>query len=466
MTMINQYLQRNRARFLAELQQLIRFPSVSGQPVHHPDVRACADWLAKHFRHLGLTVTTHKTAGHPIIEAHTQPVAGRPTVLIYGHYDVQPAEPLELWHTPPFAPTVRAGKLFARGASDNKGQFFAHVKAVEALLATKQPLPVNIRFLIEGEEEIGSAELIKFVKRHARRLRADYVIISDTGMYGKGWPTLTYATRGIAAFEIRVDGPNRDLHSGVFGGSLANPAMVLAQILAGCVDAKGRVTIPGFYDGVRSLTAKERRAWRQLPLNDRRYAAELGVPTTTGETGYTTLERRWARPTFEINGLTGGYQGPGGKTIVPAWASAKITCRLVPNQNPKIIDQLVVKHLRKLAPKSVRLTIDSGHYSPPFLTDTEGPGARAALAALETAFGRKPVCTREGGTIHILANFQQQLRGEVLVIGLGQTDDNWHSPNEKMELNNFYRGIAMSAELLQRLNPAPRPATRRASPKT
>jgi len=463
--MIDRYLHQHQARFLTELKQLIRFPSVSGQPAHCTDVRACADWLAKHFRRLGLSVTIHKTTGHPIVEAHTTPVAGQPTVLIYGHYDVQPAEPLELWRTPPFKPTIRAGKLFARGASDNKGQFFAHVKAVETLLATKQPLPANIRFLIEGEEEVGSEALIKFVKQHARRLRADYVIISDSGMHAKGWPTLTYATRGIAAFEVRVDGPNRDLHSGVFGGSIANPAMVLAQMLAGCVDAKGRVSIPGFYDDVCPLTAKERRAWRQLPLKDRRYAAELGVPTITGEAGYTTLERRWARPTFEVNGITGGYQGPGGKTIVPAWASAKITCRLVPNQNPSQIDRLVVKHLHRLAPKSVRLTIDSGHYSPSFLTDTEGPGARAALAALETAFGRKPVCTREGGTIHILENFRRQLRGEVLVIGLGQGDDNWHSPNEKMELDNFYRGIKMSVELLRCLNPARQPATRRVSPR-
>ena len=464
--MIDRYLQQYRTRFLAELQQLIRFPSVSGQPAHRGDVRACAAWLAQHFRRIGLRTTVHPTAGHPIVEAVSPPVAGRPTVLIYGHYDVQPPEPLELWHTPPFTPTVRAGKLFARGASDNKGQFFAHVKAVEALLATQQPLPVNVRFLIEGEEEIGSGALIKFVKQQARRLRADYVVISDTGMFAKGWPTLTYATRGIAAFEVRVDGPNRDLHSGVFGGSLANPALVLAQMLAGCVDSKGRVTIPGFYDDVNPLTKKERRAWRQIALSDRRYATELGVPALTGEAGYTTLERRWGRPTFEINGLTSGYQGDGGKTIVPAWASAKLTCRLVPGQSPKRIDQLVVKHLRRLAPKSVRLSIDAGHYSPPFLTPIDGPGARAALAALETAFGRPPVCIREGGTIHILDNFRRQLRGEVLVVGLGQTDDNWHSPNEKMELSNFYRGIAMSVELLRRLNPAPSPAGPRASLRT
>ena len=449
--MIDSYLHQQRPRFLRELQQLVRFPSVSAQPKHAGDVLACAKWVANHFQHLGLTTSIHKTAGYPIIEARSTPQPGKPTVLIYGHYDVQPAEPFDLWKTPPFEPVVRAGKLFGRGASDNKGQFFAHVKAVEILLATGQPLPVNVVLLIEGEEEVGSGAMIKFVKQHARRLRADYVIISDTGMFAKGLPTLTYGTRGIAAFEVRVDGPNRDLHSGVFGGSLANPSMVLSQMLAGCVDARGRVTIPGFYDDVQPLTTKERAAWRKLGLDDRRYAADLGVPATTGEAGYTTLERRWARPTFEINGITAGYQGPGGKTIVPAWASAKITCRLVPNQIPAKIDRLVIQHLRRLAPKSVRITIDAGHYSPPFMTSTDGPGARAALAAMETAFGRKPVCTREGGTIHILDNFQRQLRAEVLVVGLGLADDNWHSPNEKMELDNFYRGIAMSAALLRRL---------------
>ena len=447
---LDSFIESNLENSLDELSIYCAQPSVSAT---QNGIVECARMTADMLIKRGFKVEILPTGGAPVVFAERKGRVDK-TILFYNHYDVQPPEPLELWKTPPFEPSRRDGGLYARGVNDDKGHFVYRLHTIDAFLAEEGELPCNIKFVVEGEEEIGSEALIKFVKQHARRLRADYVIISDSGMYAKGWPTLTYATRGIAAFEVRVDGPNRDLHSGVFGGSLANPAMVLAQMLAGCVDAKGRVTIQGFYDDVRPLTAKERQAWRQLPLNDRHYAAELGVPTTTGEAGYTTLERRWARPTFEINGLTGGYQGPGGKTIVPAWASAKITCRLVPNQNPKIIDQLVVKHLRRLAPKSIRLTIDSGHYSPPFLTDTEGPGAQAALTALETAFGRKPVCTREGGTIHILENFRLQLGGEVLVIGLGQSDDNWHSPNEKMELDNFYRGIKMSVELLRRLNPA------------
>ncbi|MEI6085912.1 MAG: dipeptidase, partial [Verrucomicrobiota bacterium] len=429
--MIDNFMRRHRARFLTELQQLVRFPSVSAQPKHTPDIRACCDWVANHFRKLGLRVTVHQTAGHPIVEAATPHQPGAPTVLIYGHYDVQPPEPFDLWKTPPFSGLVRAGKIHGRGASDNKGQFFTHVKAVETLLASG-PAPVNITFLIEGEEEVGSEALMKFCKQHARRLRCDYIIISDTGMYAKDLPTFTYATRGLAALEVRVDGPGRDLHSGVFGGSIANPVMTLARLLATCTDAKGRVTVPGFYDAVQPLAAWERRAWRKLTVNDKQYAASLGAPTVTGEAGYTTLERRWARPTLEINGITGGYQGPGSKTIVPAWASAKITCRLVPNQSPEKVQALVVKHFRRHCPKTVRLQIEVGHCAPAFLTPPNGRGAKAALGALEAAFGRPPVCVREGGTLPILDVFRRHLHGEILLVGLGLADDNWHSPNEKM----------------------------------
>ena len=462
--MIDRYLKQHRTRFLAELRQLMRFPSVSAQPAHHADVYACANWLAQHFRHIGLCATVHKTAGHPIVEARTAPRARLPTVLIYGHYDVQPPEPLDLWKTPPFEPTVRAGKIFGRGASDNKGQFFAHVKAVESFLATQTPLPVNVVFLIEGEEETSGAALVQFVRRHARRLQADFIIVSDTGMYAKQCPTLTYATRGCVAFELRVDGPASDLHSGVFGGSVCNPAQALAQLLAGCMDKSGRVTIPGFYNGVQPLAAWERREWKRLPFDVAAYQKFLGVPALDGEKGFTTLERRWARPTFEINGLTSGYQGAGGKTIVPAWATAKLTCRIVPNQKPAQIFQLVTRHLRRHCPKSVRLQITGGHAAP-FFTPPTGPGARAALAALEKTFSHKPVRTREGGTLPILTEFQRHLHGELLLVGLGLTDDNWHAPNEKMDLDQFYRGIAMSAELLRRLNPAPALATHRALPK-
>ncbi len=459
------YAKQHSARFVSELQQLVRFPSVSAQPQHTRDVRACANWVAKHFRDLGLQVTVHETPRHPIIEARTVAAlakrgpAGRrayqarqqqPTVLIYGHYDVQPPEPLELWKTPPFEPVIRGGKLFGRGSSDNKGQFFAHVKAVESYLRTGTLLPVNVIFLIEGEEEVGSRNLFTFVAKHSRRLRADYVVISDTSMFSPQHPTLTYGTRGIVGCEVRVDGPARDLHSGVFGGSVANPALVLSRLLATCVDADGRVSIPGFYDGVKPLAAWERREWRRLPFDEPAYRRMIGAPQLTGEKGYTTLERRWVRPTFEINGLTSGYQGPGGKTIVPAWAVAKITCRVVPGQNPPAVLRAIHRHLRRHCPKSVRLTL-TGSCSSPFFTSPDGPGAKAALAALEAAFGKKPVRTREGGTLPILDIFHRHLHAEILMLGLGLADDNWHSPNEKFDLGNFQNGIVMSVALLRNL---------------
>ncbi|NQU10000.1 dipeptidase, partial [bacterium] len=397
----------------------------------------------------------HPTAGHPIIVATTPPSSVRsptaPAVLVYGHYDVQPPDPLRLWQTPPFKPTVRNGRLYGRGASDNKGQFFAHVKAVESYLRSGTPLPVRVMFLLEGEEETGSLALTRFVRDQARHLRADYIVISDTGMFAPGLPTLTYGTRGITILEIRIDGPDRDLHSGVFGGSVANPALALARLLAGCVDARGRVVVPGFYAKVRPLRPAERRALAALPFSDRAYAQTLGVPALAGEPGYRTLERRWARPTFEINGLSSGYQGAGTKTIIPAWAAAKVTCRLVPDQDPYQIAALVTRHLRRLCPRSVRLTVATGHHAPPFLTSLRGRGARAAATALRETFGCDPVGVREGGSLPILEALQRRLRGEILMIGLGLPDDNWHSPNEKMDLQNYHRGAEMSARLLREL---------------
>jgi acetylornithine deacetylase/succinyl-diaminopimelate desuccinylase-like protein len=454
MTPISAYIARHSGRFLDELKTLVRFRSVSTQPEYRRDLLACADWLVGHFRRLGLDAKLHATKGHPIIVARTlrAPRSGVPTILIYGHYDVQPPEPFELWRTPPFEPFVRGGKLFGRGASDNKGQFFAHVKAVECYLKTNRPLPANVVFLIEGEEEVGSQALSDFVRKHAKQLRADFVVVSDSGMLAKGVPTITYGTRGIAALELRVDGPSRDLHSGVFGGSVANPAVVLAKLLAACVDDDGRIAVRGFYDDVQPLTRWERREFAGLKFDERTYARFLGVPALSGEKGYTTLERRWARPTFEINGIFGGYQGAGGKTIVPAWAGAKITCRLVPNQEPEKIARLVVRHFRKLCPKSVHLTIIEQHHSPTFLASPQGRGAKAAARALEKAFGRKTVFAREGGSLPILNDFKRHLRGEIILVGLGLPDDNWHSPNEKMDLSNFYCGIRMSAGLFRELS--------------
>jgi acetylornithine deacetylase/succinyl-diaminopimelate desuccinylase-like protein len=449
----DQYIARHRRQFIEELITFSRFASVSAQPKHQPDMQACANWLVKHLRQIGLKTKLHKTAGHPIIIATLHaPRPNAPTILIYGHYDVQPPEPLHLWKTPPFEPTIRAGNLYARGASDNKGQIFAHIKAVESYLATGTSLPVNITFLIEGEEEVGSRALMKFVQQNAKQLRADYIIISDTGMYSKQHPTVTYATRGIAALEVTVTGPSRDLHSGVFGGSVANPGMVLAQLLATCLNKDGHITIPGFYDDVLPLSNWERRQFASLPFSEKDYANFLGVHTLAGERGYNTLERRWARPTFEINGITCGYQGPGSKTIVPSTASCKITCRLVPNQRPDPIARAVTRHLRKHCPPGVRLTIEPGHDSPPFITSPQAPGARAAAAALEEAFGHPAVFTREGGSLPILDMFKKNLRGEIILVGLGLADDNWHSPNEKMDLDNFQKGIQMSAALLHRLN--------------
>ncbi|HUJ10541.1 MAG TPA: dipeptidase [Verrucomicrobiae bacterium] len=451
MVTIQKHLLQTRRQSVEQLKQLVRFPSVSAQSAHRRDLLACADWLARHFRTLGLDVKLYPTKGNPILAARVScHRSGAPHVLIYGHYDVQPPEPFELWKTPPFTPVVRDGKLFGRGASDNKGQFFAHVKAVEAYLKTGTPLPTNVTFLIEGEEEVGSANLIKFVKQRAKQFRADYIVVSDTSMFAKNQPTLTYATRGIVGMEIRVDGPSRDLHSGVFGGSVDNPALVLSQLLAACVDDNGHVRIPGFYTGVNPIAAWERRMWQRLPFDAEAYRDFLGVRALGGERGFTPWEQRWARPTFEINGLTSGYQGPGGKTIVPAWAAAKITCRVVPNQHPEYVLRSVMRHLRRRCPKSMRLTMN-GESTPWFFTAPHGPGARAALLALERTFHRRPVLCREGGSLPILDVFQRHLRGEILLLGLGLPDDNWHSPNEKMDLGNFQRGIAMSIELLQEL---------------
>jgi acetylornithine deacetylase/succinyl-diaminopimelate desuccinylase-like protein len=449
---IQKYLSKNRRKFVEQLKTLVRFASVSIQPDHRGDVLACADWLARHFRMLGLDVKLYPTKGNPIVVARKSGhrIRKAPRVLIYGHYDVQPPEPFELWKTPPFKPVVRGGKLFGRGASDNKGQFFAHVKAVEAYLKTGTPLPVDVTFVIEGEEEVGSACLMTFVKQHAKQLRADYIIVSDTSMFSKNQPTLTYATRGIVGMEVRVDGPSRDLHSGVFGGSLANPATVLSRLLASCVGADGHIRVPGFYDGVKPIATWERRTWQRLAFDSRAYRKFLGVPALDGEEGFTPLEQRWARPTFEINGLTSGYQGPGGKTIVPAWAVAKISCRVVPDQRPDRVFQAVKRHLRRHCPKSVRLTI-IGDSTPAFFGAPKGHGARAALIALERTFHRKPVLNREGGSLPILDVFRRHLRGEIILVGLGLPDDNWHSPNEKMDLGNFHRGIAMSVELLREL---------------
>jgi acetylornithine deacetylase/succinyl-diaminopimelate desuccinylase-like protein len=453
MQVVLDYLKQNQSRFVAELCELLRFPSVSAQPQHKNDLLACAEWLVKHCRAIGLDAKICPTAGHPIVLAKTprKKISRRPHYMVYGHYDVQPPEPLDLWKTPPFEPRIEGRLLFARGSTDNKGQFFAHLKAVEAYLKTGTPLPCDLTFVIEGEEEVGSANLAKFLKAHRQELKCDAVVVSDTGMPSPKHPALTYSLRGIIAFEVTLFGPSRDLHSGGFGGSVDNPAMALSQLLGKLRDKNGRIAIPGFYDDVKPLTAYERKQFARLPITDGELQKLTGVKKLFGERGFTPTEQRSARPTFEINGLTSGYQGAGTKTIVPALASAKITCRLVPDQNPARIRKLVCDHLKKICPPSVRMEIKAGHGAQAYLVSPTGAQAQAALRALRAAFGHEPVVIREGGSIPIVNDFKTVLGADTLLLGLGLPGDNAHSPNESFSLDCLENGQRMSALLWQEL---------------
>ena len=465
------YLQQNQARFLAELCDYLRFPSVSAQPRHKGEVAACATWLVAHCQQIGLEAKLCETAGHPIVVAKTPasaPLRGgkpasakgrpgqsakasKPHFMVYGHYDVQPPEPLELWHSPPFEPRLEGRTLYARGSTDNKGQNLAHLKAVEAYLKTGTPLPCDLTFVLEGEEEVGSKSLSGFLKAHRQELACDTIVVSDTGMPAPKHPALTYALRGIIAFEITLHGPARDLHSGIFGGAVENPALALSQLLAKVRDAKGRVQIPGFYAGVAPLSKYEREQIKRYPLADVGLKKLVGAPQLFGERGFTPTEQRSSRPTFEINGLTSGYQGEGSKTIVPAWARAKITCRLVPNQKPAHVRKIVCAWLKKKCPPTVRMEIAAGHGAEAYLVSPTSQPAQAALRALEKAFGTKPILMREGGSIPIVNEFKKVLGADTLLLGIGLPDDNAHSPNEKFNLDGFANGQRMSALLWQEL---------------
>ena len=455
MQRVTDYLKENQPRFIDELCEYVRFPSVSAQPQHRQDLQACAEWVVRHAQYIGLEARLCPSQGNPIVLAKTPRAssngASRPHFLVYGHYDVQPPEPFDLWKTPPFEPRIQGRSLFGRGACDNKGQNLAHFKAVEAYLKTGTELPCDITFVIEGEEEVGSRSLAAFLKDHQEELSCEAIVISDTGMPAQKHPALTYALRGIAAFEITLRGPDRDLHSGVFGGTVDNPAMALSQLLAKLRDKNGRVAVPGFYDDVKPLSAYERKQFARLPFNARDYRKLLGVPKLFGERGYTPIEQRSARPTLEINGVTSGYQGEGSKTIVPAWACAKITTRLVPNQKPERITRLMKKHLARLCPPTVRMEIQSGHGAEPYLVSPTGPQSQAALRALKSAFRHEPVVMREGGSIPIVNVFKRILKADALMLGLALPDDNPHSPNEKFDLDCFAKGQLMSAYLWQEL---------------
>ncbi|MGZ5002578.1 MAG: dipeptidase [Chthoniobacterales bacterium] len=442
-----------RASHLEEYYQFLRFPSVSTDEAYSENVAECAHWLVEKLTAIGLEAKLMPTPGHPVVWAKNEHQPGRKTVMIYGHYDVQPPDPLELWDSPPFEPVLKDGYVFARGATDNKGQILAHILGVQEVIEKDGDLPVNLHFIIEGEEEIGSGNLGNFLSQNLDALKCDVVVISDTGMIAKGTPTLSYGLRGVTALELKVTGPKIDLHSGVFGGALMNPLTALAKMIATLHDKNGRVAIEGFYDKVKPLEDWEREAWRNLPVDvEAEIKKESGVSTLFGEEGYTTAERLWARPTAELNGIGGGYQGQGTKTVLPSHAMAKITFRLVPNQDGPEILELAKKHLRKVCPPGVTLDITDGHSGPWYLTDPHSAVGEAAQRALREAFnGKEPALIREGGSIPITAQFRTILGVETLLVGLALADCKAHSPNENFPLENFDAGIRLNKAILKEL---------------
>ena len=446
------FINLHRDRYVEELKSYLAIPSISALPQHQPDVRRCAEWTAQELERIGMqNVRLIETPGNPVVYADWLGAPGAPTMLFYGHYDVQPVDPLELWTSPPFEATVRDGEIYARGSADDKGQIFMHIKAIEAWLKQTGSLPVNIKIFIEGEEEVGSKHLDQFVRDHKDQLAADVVVISDSPMFDRGIPSICYGLRGLAYFQIDIRGTKSDLHSGSFGGAVANPAFVLGQILSQMKDKGGRVKIAGFYDDVRPLRDEEREQWKRLPFNEKRYRKELGAPKLFGETGYSTLERVWARPTFEVNGLLAGFTGEGAKTVIPATAMAKVSMRLVPDQDPDKVANLFEAYLKKVAPKTVDVTLTRMHGGKPWMADFDNPYVQAAGRAIELGFGKAPVFNREGGSIPVVSTFQQVLGVPSVLFGIGLPDENAHAPNEKLDLGNFHGGVIASAYLYEEL---------------
>ena len=452
MNNIIDFINTNRDRYVEELKTYLAIPSISALPEHAADVARCAEWCADEMRRIGLeNVKLIDTPGNPVVYGDWLNAPGKPTILFYGHYDVQPVDPVELWTSPPFEATVRDGEIYARGSADDKGQVFMHIKAVEAHIKQSGSLPLNIKFFIEGEEEVGSAHLDDFIREHKGELGADVVVISDSGMFGRGVPSICYGLRGLVFFQLDLRGSSTDLHSGSFGGAVANPGMVLAQVLAQMKDRGGRIKIAGFYDDVVALQEEERQAWATLPYNEKQYKKDFGIPKLFGEASYTTLERTWARPTFEVNGLLSGFTGEGAKTVLPAVAMAKVSMRLVPNQDPDKIATLFEDYVRKITPKTVELKVTRMHGGKPWMTAYDNPFVQAAGRAIEQGFGRKPVFTREGGSIPVVSTFQEELGLPSVLFGVGLPDENAHAPNEKLDLGNFHNGIIASAILYQEI---------------
>jgi acetylornithine deacetylase/succinyl-diaminopimelate desuccinylase-like protein len=451
MTNLGAHIEANRQRYIDELFTLLRFPSVSADSKHAGAMHQCADHLADHLSQIGLTARKMPTDGHPVVYAEWLGAKGKPTVLIYGHYDVQPPDPLDLWESPPFEPVIKDGKVYARGASDDKGQFYAHIKGIEAHLQQTGSLPVNVKLLIEGEEEVASAHLDDFIEQNKTLLSADIVVVSDSSMAGPDRPAITYGLRGLAYLELRVDGPNRDLHSGAYGGSVANPAEMLAKMLAQCKNDSGRVLIPGFYDDVVKVGAEERKLLGKVPFDAQADQRELGIPKHFGEEGYSVLEWRWARPSFEVNGIFGGYMGEGPKTVLPAWAGAKVSMRLVPDQDPGKIASAFETYIDRIKPDAVKVTVRRYEGAFPSVVPIEGPFMEAATRAVAKGFGIEPLFTREGGSIPVVSTFKKSLGLDTILIGFGQNDDNLHSPNEKFTLADYQRAILTSAHLFDEL---------------
>ncbi len=454
MKKIEDYIASQKDRYQSTLFEFLRIPSVSADPKYKDDLLRASGWLKSLLLELGFRAETIPTDGNPLVYAETPPVPNGKVLLVYGHYDVQPPDPLELWKTPPFEPTVRDGNVYARGANDDKGQFLTHVFAGEAVLKNSAPLPCQIKFLFEGEEEsIGSVALSKFLESETnrRKLACDCLIVSDSSMLSENRPAITYGLRGIVAFELFLKGASRDLHSGDFGGTVFNPGIALAKMLSELIDGSGKITVPNFYEDVLPITDLEKEAFDKLPFDEKEFFAKIGLSEGFGEAGYTTLQRRWARPTFDINGITCGYQGEGSKTIIPNQASAKFTFRLVPNQDPKKIAENLKPMLEKMLPPGIEMELKYEHGAPGMVVPLESPYIRTAVGALEKTFGVPPVFTRQGGSIPIVSELCERLNAEVLLIGWGQDDDNLHAPNEKFSLENFRRGILASARIISEI---------------
>jgi acetylornithine deacetylase/succinyl-diaminopimelate desuccinylase-like protein len=450
MNTVIDFLNTNRERYINELKAWLAIPSVSALPEHAADMKRCADWTADEMRRIGLqNVRLIETPGNPVVYGDWLGAPGAPAILFYGHYDVQPVDPLELWTSPPFEATLRDDELFARGAVDDKGQVFMHFKAIEAHMKQAGRLPVNVKFIVEGEEEVGSPNLDDFIRHHKDDLAANVVVISDSGMFDKGVPSLCYGLRGLAYFQIDLRGTKSDLHSGSFGGAVANPAFVLAQVLSQMKDKSGHIKIPGFYDDVRPLREEERAEFKRLPFLETKYKQDLGAPRLFGEKEYSTLERTWVRPTFEVNGLVSGFTGEGAKTVIPAVASAKVSMRLVPDQDPQKIGDLFEAYVKKVTPKTVQLKVTRMHGGKPWMTEFDSPFIQAAGRAIEQGFGKRPVFTREGGSIPVVSTFHEVLGIPTVLFGIGLPDENSHAPNEKLDLGNFFSGTIASAFLYE-----------------